>query len=87
MSSDPDSIKSLEGFGIAWVDEAQNLSARSLALLRPTIRAEASELWASWNIRGPGRTHCIGASRSGDLAGGAIRRMVVCCCRRCSSGN
>src|SRR6476469_10291468 len=44
-----DSIKSLEGFRIAWVDEAQNLSARSLALLRPTIRAERSELWASWN--------------------------------------
>ncbi|MEA2863747.1 MAG: phage terminase large subunit [Bradyrhizobium sp.] len=44
-----DSIKSLEGFGIAWVDEAQNLSARSLALLRPTIRTRNSELWASWN--------------------------------------
>jgi phage terminase large subunit len=44
-----DSIKSLEGFRVAWVDEAQNLSARSLALLRPTIRAEASQLWASWN--------------------------------------
>jgi PBSX family phage terminase large subunit len=46
-----DSIKSLEGFRIAWIDEAQSLSARSLALLRPTIRAEASELWASWNPR------------------------------------
>jgi Phage terminase large subunit len=44
-----DSIKSLEDFRIAWVDEAQNLSARSLALLRPTIRAKGSELWASWN--------------------------------------
>jgi phage terminase large subunit len=44
-----DSIKSLEGFRVAWVDEAQNLSARSLALLRPTIRAKASQLWASWN--------------------------------------
>ena len=42
-----DSIKSLEGFRIAWVDEAQSLSARSLALLRPTIRAKSSELWAS----------------------------------------
>ena len=42
-----DSIKSLEGFRIAWVDEAQNLSARSLALLRPTIRTAGSELWAS----------------------------------------
>ena len=46
-----DSIKSLEGFRIAWVDEAQSLSARSLALLRPTIRAKSSELWASWNPR------------------------------------
>jgi phage terminase large subunit len=46
-----DSIKSLEGFRIAWVDEAQNLSARSLSLLRPTIRSEGSELWASWNPR------------------------------------
>ena len=44
-----ESIKSLEGFRIAWVDEAQNLSAGSLSLLRPTIRAKGSELWASWN--------------------------------------
>jgi len=44
-----ESIKSLEGFGIAWVDEAQSLSARSLSLLRPTIRTQGSELWASWN--------------------------------------
>src|SRR5579863_8624755 len=46
-----DSIKSLEGFRIAWIDEAQTLSARSLSLLRPTIRAARSELWASWNPR------------------------------------
>jgi phage terminase large subunit len=46
-----DSIKSLEGFRIAWVDEAQNLSARSLSLLRPTIRTAGSELWSSWNPR------------------------------------
>jgi hypothetical protein len=47
-----ESIKSLEGFRIAWIDEAQTLSARSLALLRPTIRAENSELWASWDPLG-----------------------------------
>lgn len=46
-----ESIKSLEGFNIAWVEEAQTLSARSLSLLRPTIRAEDSELWFSWNPR------------------------------------
>jgi hypothetical protein len=44
-----DSIKSLEGFSIAWVEEAQSISQRSLDLLIPTIRAEGSELWFSWN--------------------------------------
>ena len=44
-----ESIKSLEGFQRAWVEEAQSLSARSLTLLRPTIRAKHSELWFSWN--------------------------------------
>lgn len=44
-----DSIKSLEGFKRAWVEEAQSLSANSLKLLRPTIRAEGSQLWFSWN--------------------------------------
>ncbi len=46
-----DSIKSLEGYDIAWVEEAQSLSQRSLDLLRPTIRKPGSELWFSWNPR------------------------------------
>jgi len=46
-----DSIKSLEGMDRAWVEEAQTLSETSLKLLRPTIRAENSELWFSWNPR------------------------------------
>lgn len=46
-----ESIKSLEGFGRAWIEEAQTLSIRSLTLLRPTIRAENSEIWAGWNPR------------------------------------
>lgn len=46
-----ESIKSLEGYDIAWVEEAQTLSARSLELLRPTIRKAGSELWFSWNPR------------------------------------
>lgn len=44
-----ESIKSLEGYRIAWVEEAQNLSQRSIDLLRPTIRLDNSELWFSWN--------------------------------------
>lgn len=46
-----DSIKSLEGYDIAWIEEAQSLSQRSLDLLRPTIRKEGSQIWASWNPR------------------------------------
>ena len=46
-----ESIKSLEGFGRAWVEEAQTLSERSLMLLRPTIRGDNSEIWATWNPR------------------------------------
>jgi len=44
-----ESIKSLEGFKLAWVEEGQTMSKRSLQLLRPTIRAEDSQLWFSWN--------------------------------------
>ena len=52
-----DSIKSLEGFHRAWVEEAQGLSATSLSLLRPTIRWEDqsrglySQMWFGWNPR------------------------------------
>lgn len=52
-----ESIKSLEGFDVAYVEEAQTMTARSLEFLRPTIRKDArdgqpgSELWFSWNPR------------------------------------
>ena len=44
-----ESIKSLESYDIAFVEEAQTLSQRSLDLLRPTIRKEGSEIWFCWN--------------------------------------
>ncbi len=44
-----DSIKSLEGYDRALVEEAQSLSQRSLDLLRPTIRKPGSQLWFLWN--------------------------------------
>lgn len=59
-----DSIKSLQGFSVAWVEEAQSLSQRSLDLLRPTIREVDSELWFSWN---PGKdTDPVDALLRGD---------------------
>lgn len=47
-----DSIKSLEGYDIAWVEEAQTISKTSLDLLLPTIRKDDSEIWFSWNPKG-----------------------------------
>lgn len=46
-----ESIKSYEGFDVAWVEEAQTVSHKSLNLLRPTIRKPGSEVWLSWNPR------------------------------------
>lgn len=65
-----ESIKSLEGFDVAWVEEAQTLSTRSLTLLRPTIRKEGSEIWASWNPRR--KTDAIDEFLRGQQPEGAI---------------
>lgn len=46
-----ESIKSLEGIDTALGEETQAISARSLTLLRPTIRKDGSEIWFPWNPR------------------------------------
>lgn len=46
-----ESIKSLEGFRVAWVEEAHTISDKSLTLLTPTIREAGAELWFTWNPR------------------------------------
>ncbi|MFZ5667951.1 MAG: PBSX family phage terminase large subunit [Pseudomonadota bacterium] len=43
------SIKSLEGFNRAWVEEAQTVSQKSLDIATPTFRAPGSQMWFSWN--------------------------------------
>jgi phage terminase large subunit len=48
-----ESVKSLEGFDGAWVEEAQTLSQASLDLLRPTLRKKGSQLWFTWNPKNP----------------------------------
>lgn len=42
-------IKSLEGYDLAWLEEAQAISLESLQLLLPTIRMNGSEIWACYN--------------------------------------
>jgi len=51
QSYNANNIKSLEGFDVAWVEEAQTFSQHSLDILRPTLRSPGSELWFSWNPR------------------------------------
>ncbi len=53
LRSNPESIKSVEGIDIAWVEEAASVSQLSLDILIPTIRKPGSELWFSWNPRQP----------------------------------
>lgn len=49
LSRNPESIKSMQGVNIFWVEEAQSLSQRSIEVLTPTIREEGSEIWFTGN--------------------------------------
>lgn len=42
-------IRSLEGVTRVWMEEGQSTSKESWLLLDPTIRAEGSEIWVSYN--------------------------------------
>jgi phage terminase large subunit len=43
------SLKSIEGCDVCWVEEAQMVSRSSWETLIPTIRKEGSEIWISFN--------------------------------------
>lgn len=43
------SVKSLEGIDIAWVEEAQTITEESLEILSPTVRKEGSQLIFTFN--------------------------------------
>jgi phage terminase large subunit len=49
LSRNLESIKSKHKFDIAWVEEAESVSQKSLDVLVPTIRESGSELWFSFN--------------------------------------
>ena len=42
-------IKGLAAVDIAWVEEAHRMSHGSWELLRPTIRKDDAQIWATWN--------------------------------------
>lgn len=49
LRTNMNSIKSMEGITICWVEEANTISKDSLEKLTPTIRTEKSEIWFVWN--------------------------------------
>ncbi len=49
IKNDPRKLKSLEGAGICWVEEAENITKEMWDTLIPTIRTQGSELWVSFN--------------------------------------
>lgn len=44
-----DSLKSKAKILIAWVDEAEGVTETAWDKLEPTVRAEGSEIWVTWN--------------------------------------
>ena len=44
-----ESIRSMEGADIVWVDEARTISSKSMEVLLPTVRNPGSTLIWSWN--------------------------------------
>jgi len=44
-----DSIKSFEGCTRVWLEEGQTITARSWGILTPTVRADGSEIWTTYN--------------------------------------
>lgn len=49
LSRNPEAVKSMHGFNVFWCEEAGTLSKKSIDLLIPTLRAEGSELWFTFN--------------------------------------
>ena len=44
-------IKSTEGVDICWIEEGHSLTENSWDIIDPTIRAEGSEIWITYNTR------------------------------------
>lgn len=49
IRTNPEKIKSAEGYDIAWIEEAEKISKNSWQKLTPTIRKKGSEIWVSFN--------------------------------------
>jgi phage terminase large subunit len=75
LRSNIESVKSMEGVDVCWVEEAQTVSQGSLDTLIPTIRAPGSQIVFTWNPKSA--TDPVDAMFRGETAPpGTIRREV-----------
>ena len=51
MGTNLTSMKSKDEVDIGWIEEAEDVSARSLEVFEPSIRAKGSEVWISLNLK------------------------------------
>ena len=49
LARNAESVKSMHGFDVFWVEEAATLSKKSIDLLIPTLREEGAEIWFTFN--------------------------------------
>jgi len=49
VARNSESVKSMHGFDVFWIEEAAALSKRSIDVLIPTLRKEGSEIWFTFN--------------------------------------
>lgn len=64
------SIKSIEGIDIAWVEEAQTITKTSLEVLTPTVRKEGSQIIYTYNrltVNDPVHTRLVEEGRPNTL--------------------
>ena len=53
LERNPNSIRSLEGADVVWIEEARTISQKSMDILLPTVRAPNSQLIWTWNPQDP----------------------------------
>jgi len=51
VKANPEEIRSTEGIDVCWIEEGHSLSEASWDIIDPTIRADGSEIWISFNTR------------------------------------
>lgn len=76
-----ESLKSMHGVDVAWVEEAHKISQMSMDLLEPTIRKPDSEIIYTMNIRNRGdavaKKYVYGSHEFIEQEGAVVRKVLL----------